>query len=69
VKRLTLIKTAGRKFKKTTQTTVTLWDLVNTVMDEAGDNDNQLVDAIIADLIQSGKIRWTGGHTSSGLHC
>jgi hypothetical protein len=57
VKRTNSVKPSGRQFKKN-QITVTLWDLVTTVMDEAGDNDEQLVNAIITDLMQSGNVRW-----------
>ena len=48
---------------------MTLFELVNTVIDEAGEDDAQLVNAIIADLMQSGKIKWAGKCTSNSLCC
>ena len=53
-----------RTLQKTAPTTVTLWDLFNTVIDEAGNYNAQLVNVVIADLMQSGKVKWTGEFTS-----
>ena len=58
-----------RTLQKTVPTTVTLWDLVNTVIDETGDHNAQLVNVVIADLMQSGKIKWTGDITSIIPNC
>ena len=64
MKRLILNESGCRTLQKTAPTTVTLWDLVNTVIDEAGNHNAQLVNVVIADLMQSGKVKWTGEFTS-----
>ena len=64
-----LIHPIYRLSKNKTQAAVTLFELVNTVVDEAGEDDAQLVNAIIADLMQSGKIKWAGKCTSNSLCC
>jgi hypothetical protein len=62
VKRQILIKPRCRQSNQTTPAAMTFIDLVNSVMDEAGD-DAQLVNAVIADLVQSGKIKWARPRT------
>ena len=64
-----LIHPIYRLSKNETQAAVTLFELVNTVIDEAGEDDAQLVNAIIADLMQSVKIKWAGKCTSNSLCC
>ena len=57
MKRKILVEPRYRQFNQTPQATLTLSDLVNTVIDEAGEDDALLVNAIIADLMESGKIK------------
>ncbi len=69
MKHTSLIHPIYRQSKNTTQAVVILFELVTTVIDEAGEDDALLVNAIIADLMQSGKIKWAGKRTPNSLCC